>query len=273
MTLRNKVRRGRSPYYEPEVGSVGFTIGTEGSNIINVALQVKDYAGVASAARRMIRAYLAQDSAGAIMVASPEGVAIGTNGLLIPHTGTRTTGLITKGGLAIHSTPEQFKTTQTASFNVGGVTYTKTATTGLTFTAAHVVSASKYGVILVQINTSGTISTKVPSATQAYNSAALALAALPAPDAGKVALGYIAIAAKAATWTANTDDLTNGSDLTTATFVDGDEITSVPTTFDLLTAADGTVDINITDTRVRTYYLATVLPDGTLNVSGAIAFT
>lgn len=273
MTLKNKVPPGRSPYYEPQVGRVSFTIGAETSNIINVAMQVKDYSGANSTARRKVFAYLASDANGDVMATSPEGVEIGTNGLLIPHTGTRNTGLVTKGTLLIDATPEKFKTTTTATYVINGVTYTKTAATAILFTAAHVVTASKFAVILIQINAAGTISTKVPLATQAYNSAALALAALPAPDAGNVALGYIAIAAKAATWTANTDDLTNGSDLTTATFVDADQITSVPTCFDLISEANGTIDINITDTRApKTYYLAVVLPDGTLSVSGAIVF-
>lgn len=125
-------------------------------------------------------------------------------------------------GLAIHSTPEQFKTTNRFVGRLNGETFGKAATTALTFTAAHVVTASKFGIVLVQITPAGVISTKCPGATQttamAYNSAALALAALPAVDAGNVAVGYIALAAKAATWTANTDDMTNGSDLTTASF-------------------------------------------------------
>lgn len=272
MSLTNKVPHGRSPYYEPEVGSIGFTIGTEATDIINVALQVKDFAGADAAARRRLHAYLSSDANGDVVAASPQGVDIGTDGTLIPKTGTRVTGLTTKGTLAIDAVPEKFKTTSTATYNIAGVTYTKNAATAIVFTLAHVVSASKFGVILIQVNAAGTVSTKVPLATQAYTSAALALAALPAPDAGKVALGYIAIAAKAATWTANTDDMTNGSDLTTATFVDGDEITSVPSAFDLVCEADGDIDIDITDTRVRTYYLNVVLPDGTINTSGPIAF-
>jgi len=121
-------------------------------------------------------------------------------------------------GLAIHSTPEQFKVGTAFSFLLAGAYREKAVATGLTFTAAHVVSASKFGVILVQMNVSGTVSTKVASATQAYDSAAAALAAKPSPDTDNFEIGYIAIAAKAATWTANTDDMTNGSDLTTATF-------------------------------------------------------
>lgn len=132
-------------------------------------------------------------------------------------------GLLQSGALAIDAVPEKFKTTATALYRITGVGFRKAATTAIVFSAAHPVTASKFGIILVQINDAGTVSTKIPGATQttamAYNSAALALAALPAPDAGNIALGYIAIAAKAALWTANTDDLTNGSDLTTATFV------------------------------------------------------
>lgn len=144
-------------------------------------------------------------------------------------------GLLAIGTLAIHATPEQFKTTTTAYYRIGSIQYSKAATTALTFSTGHVVSASKFGVILVQINAAGTVSTKVPLATQAYNSAPLALAALPAADTGNVALGYIAIAAKAATWTANTDDLTDGSDLTTATFVDGTPLAAFLTTVSALT--------------------------------------
>ncbi|MDB4914053.1 MAG: hypothetical protein JWM95_1697 [Gemmatimonadetes bacterium] len=129
-------------------------------------------------------------------------------------------GVLSPAGLAIHSTPEQFKTTLRFVGRLNGETFGKAATTALTFTAAHVVTASKFAVILVQITPTGTVSTKVPGATQAYDTAALALAALPTADAGNVAMGYIAIAAKAATWTANTDDMTAASDLTSATFTD-----------------------------------------------------
>ncbi len=130
------------------------------------------------------------------------------------------TGVLYPAGLAIHSTPEEFKTTNRFVGRLNGETFGKAATTALTFTANHVITASKFGVVLVQVTPAGTISTKVPGATQAYNSAALALAALPAADAGNVPMGYIAIANNAGDWTANTDDLTAASDVTTATFVD-----------------------------------------------------
>ena len=131
--------------------------------------------------------------------------------------------LLIDGNLAIDAVPEKFKTTQEAMYTIRGVAYTKAATTALTFSAAHVITASKFGVILVQINAAGTISTKVPASPQAYNDAPTALAALPSADTGCVALGYIAIENNAGDWTANTDDLTNGSDLTTAAFNDATE--------------------------------------------------
>lgn len=130
------------------------------------------------------------------------------------------------GTLAISGVAaEKFKTTTTAAYKIGGAQYTKAATDNLTFTAAHVVTATLWGIILIQINAAGTVSTKVPAATQAYASQALALAALPQADANNVALGYIIINADSGDWTANTDDMTNGSDLTTATFTDATPLT------------------------------------------------
>lgn len=133
-------------------------------------------------------------------------------------------GVLHPAGLAIDSTPEKFQTTNRAVIRYNGETVGKAATAAIVFTANHVVTASKYGIVLVQMTPAGVISTKTPGATQttamAYNTAALALAALPAVTAGNVALGYIAIANNAGDWTANTDDLTDASDVTSATFVD-----------------------------------------------------
>jgi hypothetical protein len=71
----------------------------------------------------------------------------------------------------------------------------------------------------VQINAAGTISTKSPGADQSYASDVLAIAALPAPDAGNVALGYILVQAKTdSAWIANTDDMTPTSDCAAVTF-------------------------------------------------------
>jgi len=268
-----KVDNKQSPFYVPPVMDAGFTVGTEGSNAITVSIQLKDEFGDDVVARHNVKGYLSSDANGDVLAASPEGVAIGTDGLLLARGDSGVTELIRKGTLAIHSTPEQFATTAIAAFRVAGVVYTKAVTGALTFTAAHTITASKFGVVLIQINAAGTVSTKVPGATQAYNSAPLALAALPSPDAGNVSLGYIAIANNAGDWVANTDDLTDASDVTTAAFVDSAEATTVPRIFDLTSESDGDIDIVITDTRApKTYYLNLVLPDGTLHTSGAITF-
>lgn len=131
-----------------------------------------------------------------------------------------TSAVLQAGGLAVDATAEKFKTTAVFVWVRNGIQFTKAATGAIVFSAAHTVTANKFGIILVQITDAGVISTKVPASPQAYNSAALALAAKPAVDAGNQEMGYIAIANNALDWVANTDDLTDGSDLTTATFVD-----------------------------------------------------
>lgn len=137
-----------------------------------------------------------------------------------------TSGLLQQGTLAIHSTPEQFKTTTVLVWRRGGMQFSKAAATALAFSAAHPVTADKFGAILVQVSDAGVISTKISGATQtttqAYDSAEDAVAALPSPDAGNLAIGWIIIEADGGGWVAITDDLTDASDLTSATFVDAD---------------------------------------------------
>jgi len=125
-------------------------------------------------------------------------------------------GLYDIGTLAISATADQFKTTTTAIFKIGGAQYSKVATDNLEFTAADTVNAAagagiKYGIWRVQIDAAGTISTKPGGglADQVYTTAALALAALPAVDANNVSLGYITVASPTSTaFTCNTTALT-----------------------------------------------------------------
>ena len=126
--------------------------------------------------------------------------------------------IITAGALAIDAVAEKFQLA-TSAYIVGGVSVAKNAQTGIVFSAAHVITANTYGAVLVMINAAGTVSTKVVATPQAYTSAAAAIAALPDADATKLAIGYVLINNNAGDWTANTDDLTNGSDVTTATFI------------------------------------------------------
>lgn len=129
----------------------------------------------------------------------------------------------------MHSTPaasataEKFKTTVAITTFNGTIFVKKAATDNLTFTAAHVVSATKFGIILIELDDDGTVDTRVPASPQTYATAPLALAQLAALKtaslaAGSVPIGYIEIEADAGDWTANTDDLTDASDLTSAVF-------------------------------------------------------
>lgn len=278
--LRPKIPARKSPYASSLVGGVSFTAAAESGNARAVAVQLKDQNGQDLAVRGRVRFYLTKDANGDTLAggifAPSGGVLGGADGLVLPGA-LQANSLHGTAGLAVHSTPEQFKTTATVGYFVYGVACSKSAATGLTFTAAHVVAASKFGVVLVQVNAAGTISTKVPAATQSYDTAAAALAALPEPDSDKVALGYIAIANNAGAWTANTDDLTDGSDLTTATFVDAPANGPYPVQFDAVSEADGDIDLTVTETRVRTssalpLYLACLLPDGSVVVSSALTF-
>lgn len=65
---------------------VDFTVGSESTNVINVALQLNDASGAALATRAAVFAYLSDDANGdSIAATAPDGgVAIGTDGLAIP---------------------------------------------------------------------------------------------------------------------------------------------------------------------------------------------
>ncbi len=65
-----------------------FTVGTEATNAINVAIQLKDGSGVDLARRCALPWYLSADANGdAIASAAPSGgIAIGTDGLLLEWT-------------------------------------------------------------------------------------------------------------------------------------------------------------------------------------------
>lgn len=164
--------------------------------------------------------------------------AVTTSGVIVPGGN----GIIVAGALTVHSTPEQLALAL-SRYMIGGAVVEKAAATAITFSAGHVVTASKYGAILVMINASGTVSTKVVAATQAYDTAAQAVSALPAVDSGKIKIAHIVIANNSGDWTANTDDLTDGSDLTTATITMTAALTPFVSaaTFTSLTPVVGTV--------------------------------
>lgn len=272
-----------SPFRANSVCGASITVGAEATNVINVAIQLKDQDGRDLAVRGVVKGYLSNDANGdSLLTTLPTGgFAIGTDGVLIPDSpASPGNALIAKGTLAISATAEKFKTTTVASYTVNGVSHTKAATDNLVFSQAFTVAAAKYGISLVQINAAGTITTKEPSATMSYNSAVLALAALPSADAGNVALGYITLdnsssdGSSSGAFVANTDDLTDAGDITDSGFVDATEASSntAPRSFTAVSEADGDIDISITDSGTPTMYMILVLPDGTLVASGAITF-
>jgi hypothetical protein len=134
--------------------------------------------------------------------------------------------VLRNGGLAISGTAEKFKTVNAWFATFVGIQITNAAEDNLVFTAGHTINTGTdtgffHGAILIQAVEDGTVSTKVVSADQVYASRALAVAALPAPDALNVALGYIAVAANEdVIWDGNTSDLADGVDCLTAVFVD-----------------------------------------------------
>jgi len=124
---------------------------------------------------------------------------------------------------------EKFKTTTIAEYTVNGVPATKAATDNLVFTLNDTINVGAatgtfWGAWLVQINLAGDVSTLAAGglADQVYVSEALAVAALPSADADKAALGYITVNSDTdVDWVANTDDMTDANDCTTADFYDG----------------------------------------------------
>ncbi len=160
-------------------------------------------------------------------------------------------GPIENPTVAIGSTAENTKT-GTFDYLIAGVTYTKTTVTaGVALTAAHEIDDEKWGGFNIYIDTSGATSTKQPGATQttaqAYTSAALAHTALDGvvKPPGTIRIGRVLISMVAhggTGWTGKTDNMTNSSDVTTATF------TSVTSSFSVLDTHVFTAD-EITEQR------------------------
>jgi hypothetical protein len=134
--------------------------------------------------------------------------------------------------VSIGSTPENVATTA-FQFMINGVTEHKAAVSaGTAFTDADTINTgaaagSYWGAWLIQIAAGGTITTHSVGADQVYANEAAAIAALPAAEAGNVAIGYVTVNATTdGTWTAGTDDLTGGSDCASATFYSA--VTDIP---------------------------------------------
>jgi hypothetical protein len=139
------------------------------------------------------------------------------------------TGVVTDAGpvLAIGSTAERVANSA-FTYRIDDVNYNKGAVAaGTVFSSNHVVTLSTFGAINVYIDSAGailTLSTQLgqdqttPLASASAAAAITVAEGIPVP-AGYAYLGYVLIEANGTTWTANTDDMTDGSDLTTATFI------------------------------------------------------
>ena len=117
-----------------------------------------------------------------------------------------TNRVLTTSNLKKSSSPCKKITNDGFDYMVSSLRYTKAAA-DTTFTAAHEVSIGKWGIIKVCVNNTGVITTVVPGSPQAYNTEALALAALPATPADNAYIGYITLLAGAYAWIANTHNL------------------------------------------------------------------
>src|SRR5690606_28859238 len=93
-------------------------------------------------------------------------------------------------------------------YEIGGVTVSIPAQ-DVAPTAAHTITTAKFGIFLIQGTAAGVLSIKTPADPQAYDTAELALAALPAADSLNVALGYVIVEAGGADWFAGTDNYTD----------------------------------------------------------------
>ena len=121
--------------------------------------------------------------------------------------------------LSTATTAEQFANTA-FTYVIDGEDYDKAAADN-TFSAADTINTGTaagifWGVWLIQIDADGTISTKPGGglSDQVYTSELNAINALPQVDSGNWPVGYITVAANTgASWTANADDLTIGSDV------------------------------------------------------------
>lgn len=132
-------------------------------------------------------------------------------------------GLLVSGALAEGTTPQKFKTSAISAFRIAALAYTKAAEDEIEFTAVQTVNdgeaaTAMFGVWLVQVTAAGVVTTKAPGADQTYTSSGDAIAALPAPDASNVSLGYILVSSPISTkFTTKTTSLAG-----VATYVNGD---------------------------------------------------
>lgn len=98
------------------------------------------------------------------------------------------------------------------SYVNGGTVKTLSANTNFDTGTTATIAASKYGVGVLSVNSSGTgVVTWFTASGAGYASEALAIAAITAPSATETVLGYVTVQAHASGFTAGTDALTTGT--------------------------------------------------------------
>lgn len=108
------------------------------------------------------------------------------------------------------------KTTVAISYVNGGTLKTLAANTSFNTGTTKTITAAKWAAALLSVNSSGT-AVLTWTTGDAYDSEALAIAALAAPAATDTVLGYVTVLAGASTWTAGTSALQSGTGGTPAT--------------------------------------------------------
>jgi hypothetical protein len=95
---------------------------------------------------------------------------------------------------------------------INGVLYLKAAVAAGTAPGNDIIPKGKYGAVALDIGADGTIdAVEAPANSTGYSTAALAAAALPAPAADHVRMGYVTAMKSDGTFTFGTTDLNDAS--------------------------------------------------------------
>jgi hypothetical protein len=212
VTVQNAAHGQSSTYTIPDAGAAASFVMTEGAQTVN---GVKTFGSAPVMSGASI-------SGGTVPVAAVAGTAI-VNADFNLLRSYLADGLLISGDLKDYDSgsTNKFSVGANTAYTLAGVTYVKTAANDIGFSYNDTITfaaAPVFGGWLIQINSSGTISTLAATGQsgvvdQAHADAATALASAKAitNTASNVTLGYLVVEAAAASWTANTDTLSGAS--------------------------------------------------------------
>lgn len=128
--------------------------------------------------------------------------------------------ILTSPALAIGSTVQNVAS-GAFDYSVGGKPYKKAAVAAGTAPGNDVIPQNKFGACAFDIGADGTIDAiEAPANATGYDSAALAAAALPAPEAGHARMGYVTAKKSDGAFTFGTTALNAAN--TTVAYTEGD---------------------------------------------------